>query len=100
MSEAKVVQTDSGREVRMSYYRGCRDYTIGFASAFFLAATVCGYGILWMKHVPEAIYHTSVIFFVVFSLTAFLIVGIAYTSPIWFYQLLEADPECGSKSEQ
>lgn len=92
MSEAKVVQTDSGREVRQSYRRGCHDYAIGFSCAFFWAATVCAYAILWKQHVPETLYYASVVFFVIFSLTGFVIVGIAYTEPIWFYELLEEEP--------
>jgi len=90
-SEAKVIQTDSGREVRQSYRRGCHDYAIGFASAFFWAATVCGYGILWKQHAPKTLYHASVVGFVAFSLIGFLVVGIAYTAPIRFYELLEGD---------
>lgn len=93
MSEVKVVRTESGKEVRLSYRRGCHDYTIGFASAFFMAATVFGFVILWKQHVPETIYYTSVPFFVVFSVVAFVIVGIAYTRSIWFYELLEEGGE-------
>lgn len=89
MSDSDVVQTESGKEVRMSYRRGCHDYTIGFASALFMAATLLGFVILWKQHVPETIYYTSVPFFVVFSFVGFAIVGIAYTRPIWFYELLE-----------
>jgi len=89
MSDPVVIQTESGKEVRMSYRRGCHDYTIGFASALFMVATLLGFVILWKQHVPETVYYTAIPFFVLFSLTGFGIVGVAYTRPIWFYELLE-----------
>lgn len=87
--EAQVVQTGSGREVHMPYRRGCHGYAIGFASAFFMAATVLGFIILWRQHVPDTLYYTSVPFFVVFGVAGFGLVAIAYTNPVWFYELLE-----------
>lgn len=92
MSEAEVVQTESGKEVRMSYRRGCHDYTIGFATAIFMVTTLLGFVILWKQHVPETIYYTSVPFFVLFALAGFATVGVAYTRPVWFYELLEESP--------
>lgn len=89
MTDAKVVETNSGKEVRMPYRTGCRNYAIGVASAFFMAATVLGFVILWRHHVPEAVYHTVIPFFLVYSLAGFIIVGVAYTNPIWFYETLE-----------
>jgi hypothetical protein len=84
-----VIETESGKEVRMPYRRGCREYTIGFATAFLMATTVLGYVLLWKQHVPKSLYYTSVIFFVVFSLSGFAIIGVAYTRPVWFYELME-----------
>jgi len=60
MIDAEVIQTESGKEVRMSYRRGCRDYTLGFATALFMVATLLGFVILWKQHVPESLYLTSV----------------------------------------
>lgn len=88
-SDAKVVRTESGREVRMTYRRGCHEYTIGFASAFMWAAVGCGYGILWQQHLPEKVSHALGVGFVVFSLFGFAIVQVAYMRPVWFYELLE-----------
>jgi len=90
-SDAKVVESDRGKEVLMSYQRACREYAIGSAAAFFMAATVLAYAILWKEHVPEAVYNMSVPFFVVFSATGFLMVLIGYTSPTWFYKLTEGN---------
>ncbi|MGZ0745741.1 hypothetical protein [Haloparvum sp. AD34] len=92
-SEAEVVQTDSGREVRMSYHRGCHGYAVGFASAFFMTTTVLGFVILWKDHVPETVFHLSVVFFIVYSLAGFGIIGIAYTIPVWFYELMEGESD-------
>jgi len=89
MSDAEVVQTESGKEVRMSYRRGCHEYSIGVATAFFMMTSLLGFVILWKQHVPDTVYYTSVPFFVVFSFAGFAIVGVAYTRPIWFYELLE-----------
>jgi hypothetical protein len=101
MSEAEIVETESGREVRMSYRRGCHGYTTGFASAFMWAAVVCGYGILWQQHLPERVYHTLTVGFVGFSLAGFAIVQLAYMKPVWFYELLEgAHQEDGSHVEE
>jgi len=93
MTQDKVVRTESGKEVHMTYRRACHEYTIGFASAFFMATTVLGFVVLWKQHVPEALYHTSATFFVVFSVAGFGILGIGYTNPIWFYELLEGGDE-------
>jgi len=73
----------------MPYRRGCHDYTIGFASAFFWVTTLLGFVLLWKNHVPESVYQTSVVIFVAFSVSGFAIVAVAYTNPIWFYELLE-----------
>jgi hypothetical protein len=91
VTEAEVVQTESGKEVRMPYRRGCRGYTLGVASAIFWLTTLLGFVILYKRHVPNSIYHVSASFFVVYSFAGFAIVGIAYTNPIWFYELMEGD---------
>lgn len=88
-SRIGVVTEVTEGESEMSYRRGCHDYTIGVASAFMWAAVVCGYGILWQQHIPARLYHGAVVGFAAFSLTGFAIVGIAYTNPVWFYELLE-----------
>lgn len=90
---AKVVQTDQGREVRLSYRRGCHEYAVGFASAFFMATTVLGYVILYEGYVPESVYSTAVLFFVVFSFAGAAIMTISYLAPIRFYELLEDEPD-------
>lgn len=88
---ADVVSTESGKQVRMSYQRGCHEYTIGVANAFFMASTLLGFVILWRQHIPEAIYTTSVAFFVVFSASGFCLIAVAYTRPVLFYETLEGE---------
>jgi len=92
-SDAEIVQTDSGRVVHLSYSRACHDYTLGFASAFFMATTVLGYVILWQQHLPESLYATAVTFFVVFSTAGAVLLGIAYLEPVRFYELMEDGSE-------
>jgi len=84
--------TQTPREVHQPYREACQDYVIGFATAFLGAATVCGYGFLW-NNLSGFSHRTIEGFFVAFSLAGFASVGIAYTAPIWFYELLEGEPE-------
>jgi len=77
----------------MSYERGCQDYTAGFSLPFFMAATVLGFVLLWKQHIPESIYYSSVPFFLLFSVGGFMIFSIAYTHPVWFYELMEGEPD-------
>jgi len=88
---AEIVERDDKREVRMSYHTGCHNYTIGVATAFFMAATVLAYLILWEQHIPESVYTTAVPFFVAFSAAGFCLVGVAYVAPVRFYELMEGD---------
>lgn len=90
-SAARVVHTDSGRQVKMSYRRGCHDYAIGYATAFFMAAAVLGYVILWKQHLPTSLYATAVPFFVVFSMGGFALIAIGYSYPVRFYELMEGE---------
>jgi len=83
----------------MSYRRGCFDYTIGFATALFMVASLLGFVILWKQHVPETVYYTSVPFFVLFSLVGFAIVAVAYTRPIWFYEVVEGRTDSGVRED-
>lgn len=90
-SAARVVNTEVGPKVEMTYRRGCHDYAIGYSTAFFMAAAVLGYAILWKQHLPKSVYATTVPFFVVFSIAGFALIAIAYTYPVRFYELMEGE---------
>lgn len=92
-SDAEIVESEDGKEVRMSYRQGCHNYALGFSLALFMAAAVLGYVILWQQHIPESLYHTSVPFFVVFSLFGFGIFTVGYLNPVGFYELMEGEPD-------
>ena len=76
------------KTVEKSYLQACHNYGIGFSSAFSWAAMVCGYGILWKQHIPETLYYTCVVSFVVFSVIALVVIVASYTYPIRIYELL------------
>lgn len=78
-------------QVKMSYREAAMDYGIGFAAAFFMAATVCGYLIMWEQHVSETLYSTGVLAFVLFSFAGGVLIAVAYLWPIRFYELLEGE---------
>lgn len=92
-SGSRIVDTDRGKEVILTYSRACKDYVIGFSTALFMLAGVMGYLIMWKQHVPESVYHLSVLFFVISTFVGFGLVAIAYTAPVWFYETLEGSPD-------
>ena len=89
--DAEVVERGGQREVRMSYRTACHNYALGAAAAFFMAATLFGYPILWADHLPASISATAVPFFVVFSAAGFGLVAVAYVAPVRFYELMEGE---------
>lgn len=73
------------------FKQGCKDYTLGFALALFAASTVLAHLIVWKQYVPASVHETAVPFFVVFSVAGLAVVAAAYTAPVRFYELMEAD---------
>lgn len=80
---------DEGKQVTMSYRQAAKGYGIGFACAFFMAATVVAYPIMWKQHVPETLYATAVLALVLLSTLGFILIGLAYTVPERLYEVLE-----------
>lgn len=70
--------------------QGCKEYTLGFALALFAASSLLAHLVVWNEHLPTVVHETALPFFVVFSVAGFAIVGVAYTTPVRFYELMEA----------
>lgn len=89
-SEPRVVDTDNGVEVRKSYRRGCRDYTIGFAAGCLTGAVVAAsIFVIGGSALPWTLHRGSELLFFAFSIIGFVVLAVAYISPVWFYELLE-----------
>jgi hypothetical protein len=91
-TEVRVVETDSGKEVRQSYYRGCRGYAIGFASGCFMGAVVAAaILVIGSSALPATLHRGSEMLFFAFSILGFVVLAVAYIAPVWFYELLEVN---------
>lgn len=89
-TEPRVVETDTGVEVRQSYRRGCRDYTIGFAAGCFTGAVVAAsILVIGGDALPWKLHRGSELLFFAFSIIGFVVLAVAYIAPVWFYELLE-----------
>lgn len=89
-AEVRVVETDNGVEVRQSYRRGCRDYTVGFAAGCFTGAVVAAsILVIGGRALPWTLHRGSELLFFAFSIIGFVVLAIAYIAPVWFYELLE-----------
>jgi len=89
--DARVVDVEGGREVRMAYRTGCHNYALGVALAFFMAATLLGHLILWRAALPDTLSETAIPFFLVFSGAGGVVLAVSYLAPVWFYEIMEGE---------
>jgi len=67
------------------YRQQCKDYTIGFAAALFLSATVLAFPAVWLDWQATLFARA----YTVFGAAGCVVLAIAYNRPMLFYEALE-----------
>ena len=76
-----------GTTVELPYEEACRNYTLGFALALFMTASV--FASVLIGDFPLGYDRLLTVFWGVFNLGGVFIVALAYHFPVLFYEVME-----------
>ncbi len=96
-SQTRVVETESGKEVRRPYREACRDYVLGWMLAF---AVVAMFFLSIATHgsAPPELAKTGAIFTWVFWTGVVMLYAVRAYRPVRFYELVE-EPRISTDTE-